>query len=131
MPAKRGLFCARMGRDKIIKTPAEAQRRVNAWLKKCEETGEHLSITGLALALGFSCRDTLYDYEKDPAFSDTVKKARLHVEQAYERSLINGNNAAGPIFALKNMGWKDKQEREHTGPDGGPIEITKTVVNAG
>jgi len=31
------------------------------------------------------------------------------------------------IFALKNFGWKDKQETELSGKDGKPIETTSEV----
>jgi len=35
-----------------------------------------------------------------------------------------------PVFALKNVaGWRDKQEVEHSGKDGGPIEVTVNIVN--
>ena len=40
--------------------------------------------------------------------------ALLIVENGYEMALRE-NNAAGSIFALKNMGWKDKTEHEMSG----------------
>lgn len=36
------------------------------------------------------------------------------IENSLEEKLEN-NSVAGIIFALKNMGWKDKQEVEHSG----------------
>lgn len=36
------------------------------------------------------------------------------------------------IFWLKNRKpdeWRDRQEHEHTGKDGGPLEVTVTIVN--
>lgn len=70
--------------------------------------------TGLALHLGFSSRDSLNDYKKKEGFSDPIKKALLRIEQGYEENLF-GRNPAGSIFALKNFGWKDKQEVEQSG----------------
>lgn len=70
--------------------------------------------TGLAIHLGFSSRDSLNDYKKKEGFSDSVKKALLKIESKYEESLF-GKNPAGSIFALKNFGWKDKQEVEQSG----------------
>jgi hypothetical protein len=41
-----------------------------------------------------------------------------------EENLVEGKNAAGPIFWLKNhAGYRDKQELEHTGKDGEPFTI--------
>lgn len=67
------------------------------------------TITGLALYLGFASRQSLYDYEKRGEYSYIIKNARLRVEKGYELRL-HGNNPTGSIFALKNMGWYDKQE---------------------
>ncbi len=73
--------------------------------------GYNITITGLALYLGFESRQSFYDYEEKPEFSYIIKRARLHVENAYEMNLY-GKNPTGSIFALKNMGWKDKSEVE-------------------
>lgn len=70
---------------------------------------EPVTITGLCLFLGFESRQSFYDYQNNPDFSYIVKRARMRVESAYEKKL-NGNNVAGPVFALKNMGWADRQE---------------------
>jgi len=72
------------------------------------------TITGLALALGFASRQSIYDYKGKEEFAYTIKKALLRVENGYEKRLSH-NGATGAIFALKNMGWKDKQEVEQTG----------------
>lgn len=71
------------------------------------------TVTGLALFLGFSDRQSLYDYQNRPEFSCIIKKARTRVEHGYEKSL-SGDKPTGAIFALKNMGWKDKSEVEQT-----------------
>ena len=75
---------------------------------------EPATITGLIIFLGFSHREALIDYEKRDGFSDTIKMAKLRVECEYEKKL-SGDKPTGPIFALKNMGWRDKQEIEHSG----------------
>lgn len=71
--------------------------------------------TGLALYMGFESRQSLYEYGKKEAFSLPVKKALAKIEALYEKRMIESKNAAGPIFALKNFGWKDKQEHEQSG----------------
>ena len=71
------------------------------------------TISGLAIFLGFESRQSLYDYEKRDEFSYTIKRARLFIEREYEEQLQVGNTT-GAIFALKNMGWKDRTEVENT-----------------
>ena len=67
------------------------------------------TVSGLAYALGFESRQSMYDYEKREQFSYIIKRARLFVEMNYEQNLCNPQiKATGPIFALKNMGWFDK-----------------------
>lgn len=73
-----------------------------------------LTITGLAYHLGFESRQSFYDYERKSEFSYTIKRARLFIENDYEKQLQVGNTV-GAIFALKNFGWTDKQEIQHSG----------------
>lgn len=69
------------------------------------------TITGLCYHIGFESRQSFYDYENRPEFSYTVKRARLFIEKEYEEQLSVGNTI-GAIFALKNMGWRDKTEQD-------------------
>ena len=69
---------------------------------------EDITITGLCLHLGI-VKDTFYNYAKREGFKGIVSLARQRVENAYEISLRH-NGRAGDIFALKNFGWRDKQE---------------------
>lgn len=84
--------------------------------------------TGLARYLGFESRQSLEDYKKKEGFSYPIKKALLRIEEIYEKSLFS-KNAAGPIFALKNFGWRDKQEidqkTEHSGQINHTIDHSK------
>ena len=76
-----------------------------------------MTIEGLCLALDFTSRQSLLNYEgytdknKKP-FLDTIKKARLQIQQSKIEGLLSGNySAAGAIFDLKNNhNYKDKQE---------------------
>jgi hypothetical protein len=53
-------------------------------------------------------------YDKDDReYSAAVKKAKLKVENGYERDLKK-HGRSGTIFALKNFDWKDKQETDIT-----------------
>ena len=83
----------------------------------CDEYYENTTkpcVSGLALYLGFADKSTLYEYRDRPEFSYPIKKALSRIELYHEQGLCD-NNVAGRIFALKNMGWKDKTETEHSG----------------
>ena len=136
--AKAKKPAVKTGRPAKYATPEELQAAVDDYFASCkpefDKAGNIIShnspkITGLALALGFCDRQSLYDYEKrGDAFSCIIKKARLTVESHYEENL-NTVKATGSIFALKNMGWKDKVEAEVGGKDGGPININVRFVD--
>ena len=99
-----------MARPRIYESAEEMEKVVDEYF---ESTGKK-TMTGLAIALGFDSRQSLYDYQKREEFSYIINKALLKVECQYEENL-SGNNVAGSIFVLKNMGWKDKTETELSG----------------
>lgn len=105
------------GRPRMYDTPEQFDAKVQEYYYHCMDSGEPITWTGLALFMGFSSRQSIDEYAKYDGFSDSSKKAKLMVEWAYEKRLLE-NNAAGSIFVLKNMGWSDKQELAHTNPDG-------------
>lgn len=100
-----------MGRPKTYETPEELEKAVEEYFNTVPEYGT--TVTGLALWLGFDSRQSLYDYEKREEFSYIVKRAKLKVEMGYELKLMS-NACTGAIFALKNMGWRDKTETDIT-----------------
>ena len=81
--------------------------------------------TGLALYLGFASRQSLYDYKDKKEYSYIIKRAITVIESHYEERL-NFQGSTGAIFALKNMGWKDKQEIENTNMN---LNLTDEEVN--
>jgi len=87
---------------------------VDVWIRY----PERITITGLALFLGFADRQSLQDYKKRPKFSFPIKRAMTRIEQGYENQLFE-RNPAGAIFALKNFGWKDKSEVDIDHTSGG------------
>jgi hypothetical protein len=87
------------------------QALIDAYFALCDKDNVPYTITGLALALDTS-RETLSNYEKKAEFFDTVKRAKTRVENYAEKRLFTSTNVTGPIFALKNFGWKDKIESE-------------------
>ena len=102
------------GRPPMFETPEAMQQAIDAYFKDCDDKEEYYTITGLTLALGFSERKSLIDYENKDEFIHTIKKAKLRVEGDYEKSLRK-RGSSGDIFGLKNFGWHDKKELEHSG----------------
>ena len=111
------------GRPLKFKSVKELQKKIDAYFASCKKDKEPLTITGLALALDTS-RETLMEYGEREEFVDTIKKAKLKIEHAYELRNIKRENA-GDIFALKNFGWKDKTESDVT--LGGSINVMPSV----
>ncbi len=72
------------------------------------------TVTGLALALGFSTRLSLLNYQAKPAFVNTVSRAKSRVEQYAEERLFDKDGANGAKFSLANNweGWREKQQIE-------------------
>lgn len=97
------------GRPPIYDNPEEAHEKCNEYFLYCIDKEEKPTITGLALYLGFSSRSTLNEYAKKEEFSYIIKRAMLVVENSYENSATTFD-----MFALKNMGWKDKTETDIT-----------------
>lgn len=97
----------RTGRPRKYKTPEEMQARIDDYFVSIEKP----TICGLALALGFVARKSLFDYEGyGKEFFNIIKRARLVVEDYYERNLAINTRATGAIFALKNFDWSDRQD---------------------
>lgn len=115
------------------KTPEEMQRVIDDYFSKCAgelvrdadgyiETDKHgkpivtnerpLTITGLALALGFNGRQALLNYEGKPEFVDTIKRAKSRIEQYAEERLFDKDGVNGAKFNLSNnfKGWSERQQ---------------------
>lgn len=104
-----------MARPRIIKSPKQFDELAEAYFAECDSKEKPYTVTGLALGLGLSSRAALDEYEKREGFFNSVKRAKMRVENSYEESLRGKCHPSGPIFALKNFGWRDKQEIEHSG----------------
>lgn len=113
-------------KNKLIEI-TDLEGRIEEFFLFLEEKRVPPTISRLALALGYTSRQSLYDAmnrqgtEDERRISYIVKKAVLQIECYYEEQL-SGSHAAGPIFWLKNRGWSDKQEIEHTG------KVTNKIV---
>jgi hypothetical protein len=103
-----------MARPRIYNDENELQEEIIKYFEQTTENNERPTVTGLALFLGFASKQSLYDYEKNDKFSYPIKRALTMIECELEKRLEN-QSVSGIIFALKNMGWTDKVQTEHSG----------------
>lgn len=120
------------GAPRKWKSVKAMQEAIDAYFKKCE--GEPLivdgavavdkygmpiiinvkppTVTGLALALGFTGRQALLDYQARPEFADTVTRAKSRCEEYAESRLYDKDGANGAKFSLGcNFGWNSDNEK--------------------
>lgn len=109
------------GRPRKLQSPEQLKALTDEYLALCKSEDRPVTLTGALNFMGIYSRATLDEYEyRYEGFSEPCKRLRGLVAQAYEERL-HGNSPTGAIFALKNMGWSDKQEHELSGAGGGPI----------
>jgi hypothetical protein len=119
----------------MYKTREEIQAKIDAYFEECkgellydtegnpmiDKNGNPirvgcrpLTITGLALALGFNSRQALINYQCKEEFYDTIMRAKSKVEQYAEERLFDKDGANGAKFSLANNfdGWREKQQIE-------------------
>lgn len=123
---------AQVGKPRKYKSVKAMEVAIEAYFRDCEgeilcdEAGEPMrdkngvpivvgdhppTVTGLALALGFTGRQALLDYQGRAEFTDTVTRAKARCEEYAERRLYDKDGANGAKFSLGcNFGWKDNTE---------------------
>ena len=117
-----------MGRTPRYSDPAEMQYIIDEYFKTCEGillkdddgniiTDKHgteiyvkkkpPTVTGLSLALGFTSRQALLNYQAKKAFVDTVTRAKSRIEEYTEARLFDRDGVQGAKFSLMNnfKGW--------------------------
>ena len=113
------------GRPALFKTPESFKIKADEYFDNCPDKRKVLgkdldgvpcevevtciTLTGLALFMGFSTRQSLHDYAKKEDFKKVVEYAQSRAQQNYE-GMLHNPACTGAIFALKNMGWSDKIE---------------------
>jgi len=112
---------AKEGRPLIFETPEQLEAAIQAYFEKQVTDKAPITISGLAYELGFESRQSIYDYKEREEFSYILKRATFFVESQYENKL-SGTTPTGAIFALKNMGWKDKVETGFTDSEGKDVQ---------
>lgn len=110
------------GRKPKYSTVEEMQGKIDAYFESCKgrlltdpDTGKPIldkffhpvildetppTITGLALALGFTGRNGLLRYQGKKEFMDCITRAKSRIEEYYEGRLFDRDGANGARFAL-------------------------------
>lgn len=139
-----------VGRPPKYKSKEEIEEKIEQYFKDCE--GHALTdnegnpvynkwgypvivdrkpptVTGLALALGFTNRLSLLNYQGKKEFVNTITRAKSRVEQYAEERLFDKDGTSGAQFSLRNnfKGWDaDKKEEEaDTRKEAVIIELTR------
>lgn len=71
------------------------------------------TVTGLALALGFTTRLSLLNYQGKKEFMNTITRAKSKIEEYAESRLFDRDGSNGAQFSLRNnfKGWNGEQEK--------------------
>lgn len=124
-----------VGRPPKYEHKEEIEGLIEEYFKKCEgeilkdDEGEIIfdkfgnpvivgarppTVTGLALALGFSTRLSLLNYQGKKEFMNTITRAKSMVEAYAEERLFDKDGSNGARFSLINnfRGWTEKPQTD-------------------
>lgn len=141
-----------VGRPPIYKTVNEIEGKIDAYFKECEgeilkdDNGKTVlnkfgnpvvinrrppTVTGLALALGFTSRLDLLRYQGKEEFCNTITRAKSMVEQYAEERLFDRDGSNGAQFSLRNnfKGWDADKKNDDSGD--GKIMIVNNIPRTG
>lgn len=98
---------------------------VRKWIRQ----PEIITITGLALYLGFTSRQGFRDSAKrGEKFSAVLTRGQMLVEMDYEQRLAIREKNQGAQFALMNMGWAANTKYSQLGKDGEPVDPPQQIM---
>ena len=105
----------RRGRKKML-TPEQFNAKSLEYFDECKALDEAPSIAGLAFHLGFSSKQSIFDYRKDPEYAHEANRATLFIEAWLNKKAVNKETfTPGQLFILKsNFGYEDKHQIEHS-----------------
>jgi hypothetical protein len=116
----------RIGRPPKYASPELMAKGIDKYFKSLElsDKPEPPTVSGLVLFLGFTDRQSMYDYKAKEPYTCIIKNAVERIIRYHEARIATSPTCAGSIFWLKNhAGYSDKQEHTLSGPDGGSIKI--------
>lgn len=108
------------GRPKLWANAEELEAKIESYKKYLKDDKKPPTIAGLAYYLGVD-RGTIYNYKKEDEFFHTIKGFVDWIIMNWEEYALD-NSSAGLIFLMKNYGYTDKQDIEHSGELG--VKVT-------
>ena len=105
-------------------TPRQMYHNAMKYMKVTIEAGQPLTITAMGLFMGIRASqffDMLRTRHLPPAYRFVYDCADF-IESYNEWAAHRKQNPAGPIFILKNFGWRDKMEIEASAKKGALTE---------
>ena len=101
-------------------SPEEFELKSSQYFAECRNDLRRPTIAGLALALGFSSRQSMHDYKKDPDYAHAMGRAYLYIEDYVTDAMLDKDRATtGHIFYLKSVfGYEDKHVIDNLSSDG-------------
>lgn len=146
------MIVGNVGRPPKYKSKEEIEEKIEQYFKDCEghpltdDKGNQVynkwgcpvivdnrppTVTGLALALGFTSRLDLLRYQGKKEFCNTITRAKTRVEQYAEERLFDKDGTSGAQFSLRNnfKGWDADKKEEET--DTGGIVIVNNIPSPG
>ena len=99
--------------------PTYTKEDIDKIIKACEDYTANTPVPRLidfAHSQGFSSQLLKDHASRHPELALSLKKLIEKKEDALEQGMITGKMPpAAAIFSLKQLGWRDKQEVEHSG----------------
>ena len=141
---------AKTGRKPRFESAKEMEDRIDAYFEQCkgeplyDESGMPVfdkkgnpvlihekppTIVGLALALGFTSRQTLLNYAAKPEFVDTITRGKSRVEAYAAERLFDRDAQRGAQFTLAyGFGYaRDTEDSKNRETQGVKIEIDREL----
>lgn len=92
-----------MARPPLFKDPNELEAMISLYEAQRKAEKKPMNVTDLALFLGFSSRQSLYDYKAREEFSGLLTRALTMVEEGHVDRVNRGIADKGNSFLLKAM----------------------------
>lgn len=97
-----------------FETPEEFAAKFEEFCELVDGDEKRPTMSELAWFMGFASRQSIYDYRKKEGFEYISNRIILFCERHLENQLFDGRGDGGLVFALKQFGWHDKQQIEHS-----------------
>lgn len=140
-----------VGRPKKYNSPEEMQKVIDQYFRDCkgdilkDYSGKPIinkhgdviiigekppTVTGLAIALGFTNRQSLINYQNQDEFFDTITRAKMVCQDYAETRLYDRDGVNGAKFSLQNnFGWKERSETDVNANVNGNMNNTLALKN--